>query len=220
MSDIILGEFEEPVIPVWGDGSLTAMCWASQQRCPSPLAKLILLRLADSTGAAARSAFYIGNMAEWCCADVDDTERAINALGNVGLLQVFLNDNIVDVALPWWRDDRPRTFKTSFVKTDLRRELWDAQGGRCWYCGCDLSCDHLCEIGDDGSLIPPEGRVACEIEHQTPKSKGGGDAKANLVLSCKPCNRAKRSRTVEEYRSYLAERTCVAVVFHGERQLE
>jgi hypothetical protein len=217
--DLILDENERPVFPQWGDGSLSAMVWASQQRCPSPLAKLILLRVCDCTGMSAEWGVWVGKLAEWCCADCDDVNEAIAALGKAGLLHVWINDNFIHVTLPWWRDpnENTRAREARFTKTDLRREKWELQGGKCWYCGCDISCDHLRVFDDQQKLVDPEGLAPVEIEHQVPKSKGGGDAKDNLVLACKPCNRAKSDRTVDEYRTYLAARVGLSVTFHGER---
>lgn len=216
MSDLILDENERPVSPEWGDGSLAAMMWASQQRCPSPLAKLILLRVCDCTGMSAEWGVWVGKLAEWCCADCDDVHEAIAALGDAGLLHVWLNDNLIHVTLPWWRAPK-ETVKTTFVKTPLRREMWDKQGGLCWYCGCKLSCDHLRVLDENDKLVDPEGHAPCEIEHQTPRTRGGGDARENLVLSCRACNKAKSTRTVDEYRQYLSARIGGAVLFHGER---
>lgn len=217
MSNLILSENETPVNPEWGDGSLAAILWASQQRCASPLAKLVLSRVADCAGMKAEWGVYIGVLADWCCAGSDETAEAIDALGADGLLHVFLNDNFVHVALPWWQEPKIPV-KTTFVKTAMRREMWDTQGGACWYCGCNLSCDHLRTVDADDNLVDPEGYAPCEIEHQTPRTRGGGDARANLVLACRTCNRTKRDKTVDEYRSYLSSRVGAAVVFHGERQ--
>jgi 5-methylcytosine-specific restriction endonuclease McrA len=218
-ADLILDKDERPVSPEWGDGSLAAMMWASQQRCPSPLAKLILLRVCDCTGMSAEWGVWVGTLAEWCCAECDDVTEAIAALGDAGLLHVWINENFIHVTLPWWRDlnATPRGRVCRPTKADLRREMWDLQNGKCWYCGCDVTCDHLRVFDDQENLVDPEGFAPVEIEHQIPRSQGGGDAKDNLVLACKPCNRAKRDRTVDEYRAYLHARTGAPVRFHGER---
>jgi hypothetical protein len=42
-----------------------------------------------------------------------------------------------------------------------------------------------------------------QIEHQMPRSRGGGDEIENLVPSCPECNALKGKRTVEEYRHAL-----------------
>lgn len=40
-----------------------------------------------------------------------------------------------------------------------------------------------------------------EIDHIMPYSRGGTHDRANLQLLCKPCNRAKGARTMEEWRA-------------------
>ncbi len=37
------------------------------------------------------------------------------------------------------------------------------------------------------------------LDHLVPQSVGGGDDEGNLVLSCKPCNMAKRNRTLGDW---------------------
>jgi len=38
-----------------------------------------------------------------------------------------------------------------------------------------------------------------QIDHVYPKSKGGSNRAANLVLACEPCNKAKADRSIEEF---------------------
>ena len=45
-----------------------------------------------------------------------------------------------------------------------------------------------------------------EYDHMTPLSRGGSNSSANLVLSCRTCNRDKRDKTAEEYFSWLKSR--------------
>lgn len=73
----------------------------------------------------------------------------------------------------------------------LRAKILAKQGRRCWYCGKAIESRH------------PNYHYAAHLEHQTPTSRGGSDERANLVVSCHPCNAEKRSKTVEEYREYL-----------------
>ncbi|MET9255662.1 RNA-guided endonuclease IscB [Streptomyces sp. NPDC003717] len=44
------------------------------------------------------------------------------------------------------------------------------------------------------------------VEHVRPRSRGGSDRSANLVLACAPCNRAKGSRPVEEFLAHRPDR--------------
>jgi 5-methylcytosine-specific restriction endonuclease McrA len=43
------------------------------------------------------------------------------------------------------------------------------------------------------------------VDHLVPRSRGGSDDAANLVLCCKSCNSRKGPKTADEYRSWLAE---------------
>lgn len=52
----------------------------------------------------------------------------------------------------------------------------------CVYCGCKEGLD---------------------IDHVTPKSKGGTNAWENTVTSCRPCNRQKADRTLREASMYF-----------------
>lgn len=86
------------------------------------------------------------------------------------------------------RRDRTRT------PLDARylRLLLAFQRGRCFYCDCDIT-------------------AAPSLEHLTPVSKGGTNARWNLVYACKSCNSRKHDSTLEEYaiktgRLYLADR--------------
>jgi 5-methylcytosine-specific restriction endonuclease McrA len=64
-----------------------------------------------------------------------------------------------------------KTIKAVFDKTD----------GRCWYCGKLFEDDHT-------------------IDHVLPRSRGGKEDIENLVPCCKPCNSAKRDKTIIEFR--------------------
>jgi hypothetical protein len=66
---------------------------------------------------------------------------------------------------------------------------------RCWYCGTDEA-------------------EAFEREHQMPIVLGGvGD---DLVDACRPCNKAKGPRTIEEFRALLSRYVSGPIVFAGE----
>ena len=65
-----------------------------------------------------------------------------------------------------------------------RKQLYDRQHGKCFYCKTSIS--RLQDMG---------------MEHVLPRSKGGRDARFNLVGSCKPCDTLKAdiaSRTEAE----------------------
>lgn len=56
----------------------------------------------------------------------------------------------------------------------------DRQDGTCFYCFDPLNDDF-------------------QIDHRIPKSRGGENTPANIVVCCPPCNRSKYRMTVEEY---------------------
>jgi len=86
---------------------------------------------------------------------------------------------------PIWGAFRPRTVKQQLqrgkrtgISQEIRWEVFDRDSYTCQYCGRKV----------------PE--VALEIDHRIPVAKGGTNDPANLVTSCKDCNRAKRDKVV------------------------
>lgn len=62
---------------------------------------------------------------------------------------------------------------------EVRQYLLDKWGRRCAYCG----------VTD----------VPLQIEHLTPRSRGGSDRVSNLTLACGPCNQRKDTQTAAEF---------------------
>lgn len=63
----------------------------------------------------------------------------------------------------------------------VRLAIFDRDGWACVYCGAmdkALECDHV-----------------------FPLSRGGSNDKSNLATACMPCNRSKKDKTVDEWRS-------------------
>jgi 5-methylcytosine-specific restriction endonuclease McrA len=69
------------------------------------------------------------------------------------------------------------------------RAVFEASGGQCHYCKCQLSLD-----GE------------WHIEHKMPRALFGGSEQSNLVAACIPCNMAKRDKTDVEFLALLAAR--------------
>jgi len=80
---------------------------------------------------------------------------------------------------------------------EVREYLLEKFGRKCSYCG--------------------KGKIPLEIEHITPKSKGGSSRVNNLTLSCRKCNVNKGTKTAEEYGfpklQKLAKKSLKATVF-------
>ncbi|MFI6008225.1 HNH endonuclease [Streptomyces sp. NPDC051243] len=49
-------------------------------------------------------------------------------------------------------------------------------------------------------------RRPLNIEHLRPRSRGGSNRLANLVLACVPCNEAKGSKSVEVFLAHRPDR--------------
>jgi len=63
-------------------------------------------------------------------------------------------------------------------------DLVQAHGEKCVFCG------------------QPGTAFSLEIEHLTPKVKGGSDQAENLAPACRRCNSSKKDKTVEEFEAY------------------
>lgn len=68
----------------------------------------------------------------------------------------------------------------------LRVMAFERDGEKCGWCGCE-----------DGPF---------EIDHITPRSKGGENVLENVIVSCRPCNRAKKDREEAEWSDLHARR--------------
>jgi len=62
---------------------------------------------------------------------------------------------------------------------EVRQYLLEKWGRRCAYC--------------------KQTNLPLQIEHMTPRSRGGSDRVSNLTLACEPCNTAKGARTAAEF---------------------
>ena len=98
------------------------------------------------------------------------TQRDVQALREV--LQQYEQAGSCSTSRTFSRQDRDDAFGRS--------------GGRCEYCG--------------GEMSPRSGSPnSYEADHRTPYSRGGPSTPENLAPSCRTCNRSKGSRTPEEW---------------------
>ncbi|OQA82120.1 MAG: HNH endonuclease [bacterium ADurb.Bin236] len=63
-----------------------------------------------------------------------------------------------------------------------RESVFRKCGGRCAYCGCELSYKEM------------------TVDHVEPLHQGGKDELENMLPACRSCNHRKSSSTVESYR--------------------
>lgn len=82
--------------------------------------------------------------------------------------------------------------KYSILSPQVKKSVWNKTNGKCWYCGKD-------------TILPSSETWASNdhfvVEHV---DNLGGDDIENLVPSCAGCNRAKKRRSLEEFRDYLS----------------
>lgn len=76
-----------------------------------------------------------------------------------------------------------------------RRAIWDKSGGKCWYCGCDLS-----EKGWHADHIEPVKRKLDGSGMEHPER----DTEENRVPACASCNLLKRSMPLESFRRIVS----------------
>lgn len=93
---------------------------------------------------------------------------------------------IIDPEFQLSRKLRREYCRTNIYRRRLLLNAW-VNDPRCRYCGKPLR-------------FPWQG----VMDHALPRSRGGGNTAANLVLSCRPCDRAKGDRTIAEWRADLA----------------
>lgn len=100
------------------------------------------------------------------------------------------------------------------MKRGVLDRLIADQGGRCAYCGCSVSPGARGEVrvrhGCGLWLVPWGSRRMGQIDHKTPRSRGGSHDLANLVAACARCNSAKSARTPEEFLVRLRDRVARA----------
>ena len=112
----------------------------------------------------------------------------------------------------WWREwDKANPEKVR-VKHHKRRarllgnggaftadelsERFEAQEGRCYYCGRLLYASFDRDI---------------HVDHKTPLARGGSNEISNIALACSACNFSKGAKTEEEYLKYEESRRICSI---------
>lgn len=72
------------------------------------------------------------------------------------------------------------------ITSNVIQTILNDSNGKCTYCGKDCKGNY-------------------HIDHIIPVSRGGGNNRENLCLSCPMCNWSKKDKTAEEYMKYLSE---------------
>ena len=75
----------------------------------------------------------------------------------------------------------PRSTRVKF-SDDLKKEILNAQGGKCMYCGAKQRIDLM------------------DIDHKNPIAKDGTNSRRNLQLLCRTCNTRKGAKTDRDFR--------------------
>lgn len=68
-----------------------------------------------------------------------------------------------------------------------RKAVWQKYGGRCAYCGCEITIKEM------------------QVDHVKPKRIGGSNDMDNLNPSCRLCNHYKRAMSLEEFRTWTLD---------------
>lgn len=86
----------------------------------------------------------------------------------------------------WRKANREKRKARKVRKRETTKaELFKAQNGRCAYCRAPLS------------------KVVVHVDHIMPLSRGGPNQRANLQLTCEPCNRSKSAHHPVEFAQSL-----------------
>lgn len=91
-----------------------------------------------------------------------------------------------------------------------RRQAFERQGGKCFYCGVAMWLTTPFELPGCRSESSGYARLKCTAEHLLPRSEGGSDRPENIAAACAHCNatrhKRKRPPAPAEYRAQVARR--------------
>lgn len=98
----------------------------------------------------------------------------------------------------YWLPDELREFAGNLTDDEdralaLRKAKFDEAGGRCFYCGTEVT-------------YYSKRHNSMELDHFIPKAKGGSDDPSNLRCACRSCNRSKCDMDAKEFFAFLSQR--------------
>ena len=109
---------------------------------------------------------------------IDETRQYLDELRDAGVFSHDEHGTIYSRRMVR-EPESPRPPARSGLPPSLRQMVFERDGNRCFYCGAT-----------DGPF---------EIDHMLPWSRGGAHIPENLAVACRPCNRSKGARSIEEW---------------------
>lgn len=116
-------------------------------------------------------------LASWLCADKKLVKASLDAISASGVLTIERQDDLYIISGEGYGEQRRPPIEGW---QRLRAIVFERDGYACCYCGATaspLECDHI-----------------------TPVSRGGTNDLENLTTACKPCNRSKGAKMLNEWR--------------------
>ena len=102
------------------------------------------------------------------------------------------------------------------MKKQDRQKIFDKYGGRCAYCGCELTkgwhVDHIQPIVRDFKYNSDKGRFQSTGTCRKPEN----DTIENNNPSCGSCNRQKHSQSLEGFRQSIAQFVNSLNLYHNQ----
>jgi hypothetical protein len=146
--------------------------------------RLMLLWVANSSGGLGLPVMIDPHdMGKFICADYYRAVEILEDLSGKNLIR-FGTEEEQTASYVWLTYDGPYESPIDWTRETKTRSkrvaaLIERDGPKCSYCDCTP--------------------VAYEVDHFEPKARGGADTLDNLVLACRPCNRAKRDKPPEVF---------------------
>jgi len=75
-----------------------------------------------------------------------------------------------------------------------RRQAFQRQHGRCFYCSVAMWLMSPTELAGDMAEHPAYARLRCTAEHLVARCDGGGNGSENIVAACAHCNATRHKR--------------------------